>query len=443
MRAGSCCPGVPRASAIRSLPWGAITFGLCVVAGLLLRGYFLAKPGFDDDLNWQLHWGKRVYNQGLWELYRGDFTNRERPKKFDIADYPPAVPLLASAAVRAHPRNFQERKDWYRRVGTIVEIVVLGGLIALILRSGGRHRWLAVSLTAFNPGLIFATSSWGQVDCLLAAVLVVGFFGAASRRFSWLGTAILVGPLIKPQGALFVPIYLAVLLARRKWSVLRWHVFAGALILGVTIATFRILAGSNFMDIYTKAVGAFSSLSWTAANAWWAVFGGDARSIADERLLLGISCRMWGLFGFASVSVFGWALFLRSPRRLADIWLFAAWVALAFFLFPTQMHERYLYYAVLLSLVPAAYSSGLLVLSGVLSFMLYLNSAKVFAFYYPKHLPSWLTRGSQDLELQILSWGIVAVGLCYFIAAVRFFRREAGMVHESGRQREELCETLA
>ena len=50
--------------------------GICVLLSTCLHVFFLASPGFEDDLRWQIHLGKRVAKEGLWKLYEGDYSAR-------------------------------------------------------------------------------------------------------------------------------------------------------------------------------------------------------------------------------------------------------------------------------------------------------------------------------------------------------------------------------
>jgi len=49
----------------------------------------------------------------------------------------------------------------------------------------------------------------------------------------------------------------------------------------------------------------------------------------------------------------GIAFLFKSKPSLENTMLFCGWLFLAFFLLPTQMHERYLYYGVVLLALPA------------------------------------------------------------------------------------------
>jgi len=97
--------------------------GICVLLSAGLHVYFLAMPGFEDDLRWQIHWGKRVDKEGLWKLYEGDYSARHgKFNHHDIVDYPPVVPLIAGgllklaktpAPPRANPADDQGRCDGF------------------------------------------------------------------------------------------------------------------------------------------------------------------------------------------------------------------------------------------------------------------------------------------------------------------------------------------
>jgi hypothetical protein len=96
-----------------------------------------------------------------------------------------------------------------------------------------------------------------------------------------------------------------------------------------------------------------------AGNFWILIFGQSADYASDAQDLGPMSFKAWGIvLFFTSSAVVLWQLFwswLKKPRQLPEfdldyvykVLLINALIALLFFYFPTQMHERYLQPAIL------------------------------------------------------------------------------------------------
>ena len=86
---------------------------------------------------------------------------------------------------------------------------------------------------------------------------------------------------------------------------------------------------------------------------WWLFSGGYWLARSDAAKFLGISLFTYGLTLFFLAVLF--ALWFRARQRTsAGAWLTAAFLAFAFFMLPTEMHERYLYpfFALFLPIIP-------------------------------------------------------------------------------------------
>jgi len=114
------------------------------------------------------------------------------------------------------------------------------------------------------------------------------------------------------------------------------------------------------LRVYTGSVDFYPTLTCSAFNLWWALYGEAARTKPDHELLLGLaSYRTVGLALFlgayaavlASLRAALWPP--AGPRAAAAAFaplLAGGLVVCAFHLLATQMHERYLYAFVVLAL---------------------------------------------------------------------------------------------
>jgi Gpi18-like mannosyltransferase len=228
------------------------------------------------------------------------------------------------------------------------------------------RRWLAArgaalvaGLYTFAPPVWMVVAWWGQVDAilLLPLLLMAALLDRAGGRWSW--ACWTVALLIKTQAIIFAPL-LAVATLRRHGS--RGLATGGTIAAALLAAGCAPLAiageGTGLAQAYLGAVGRFPQVTNRAYNLWWIVTQGASRS--DQELLLGgLTFRMAGLLlvGGAALLVC-LALFRRAdgPARAEG----AAITALAFFVLPTQIHERYLFFALAFLAMRAASDRRLL-----------------------------------------------------------------------------------
>jgi Gpi18-like mannosyltransferase len=358
---------------------GWVIFGLLALLSTCLHVYFLARPGFEDDLRWQIHWGKRVSKEGLWKLYEGDYAGRTgKFNHHDIVDYPPIVPLMLGGVVRLAKVAHQTAHPQFliKLLVTFFEMLLLATLSWLIAtQSSGPpgRKLLVMCAVLLSPGLALATSGWGQIDSLFCLFVVLGLYLGWRDRF-WLSTPlILAAVLTKPQGLIALGCYFLMLLWRKKYKAFWIQGACGFMLLVWLIIAFRVRSHSDFLLIYLGAVGAFPATSWTAFNLWELLFGDESLHVLDREKFAGISYHSLGLATYLLSVLCALKAFWKSTRSFENLMLFSGWAYLAFFLFPTEMHGRFLYYGVVLLAVPAVRTKTLTCAYLALSVILYLN----------------------------------------------------------------------
>lgn len=352
--------------------------GICVLLSAGLHVYFLAIPGFEDDLRWQVHWGKRVAKEGLWKLYEGDYSARQKFSRYDIVDYPPVVPLIVGGLVKLAKtvRHAEQIRLMLKVTVTVFEMALIAVLSCLVMtksKAPHGHRLIMTALILLSPGLALATTGWGQIDSLFCLLIVLAFYFGWNNRF-WLSTPlILAAVLTKPQGVLALGCYFLMLLWRKKFSAFWIQGACGFVLLLLLILAFRFFSHSDFLAIYLGAVGAFPATSWAAFNLWELIFGDESLHVLGSTKFAGISYYAIGLSLYLATALCAVVSLWKSEQTLENLMLFAGCIYLAFFLFPTEIHGRFLYYGVVLLALPATRNKMLLGAYVTLSVILYLN----------------------------------------------------------------------
>jgi len=399
--------------------------GICVLLSAGLHLHFLTMRGFEDDLRWQINWGKRVAKEGLWKLYEGDYSARHgKFNHHDIVDYPPVVPLIVGGLVKLaktlrHPEQIQLMIKVTVTVFEIALIAVLSFLVMTQSKSPPGHRLIVMALILLSPGLALATTGWGQIDSLLCLLIVAAFYFGWNDRF-WLSTPlILAAVLTKPQGVLALGCYFLMLLWRKKFNAFWIQGVCGFVLLLLSILTFRFFCHSDFLAIYQGAVGAFPATSWTAFDIWELIFGDESLHVLDSTKFAGISYRAIGLSLYLATALCAVVSLWKSEQTLENLMLFAGWIYLAFFLFPTEMHGRFLYYGVVLLALPATRNKVLLGAYATLSVILYLNVEFSMERFAPGMYAEFVMPESMSNTHRFLSAIALGAGVVFFIEILR------------------------
>lgn len=339
-------------------------FTALLFLAVALRVWLICVPniGHQPDLQLFARWMRGLSDHGLAGFYSSE--------KF--CDYPPLA-VLAMRGLAALVALFDRAS--LGEYGLQVAVKSLAGIADLAigaLLAFGCRPWLSRSaartaavLFLLNPVSLYNGVFWGQWDSVYAA-LALGAFVAAGRR-AWLTTGLLAALSLttKFQAIVFLPLLLLECLrVARGLGVVR--LASGAAIGIVAVLTPFASTGALKTVLersYVHVVGQYPELSRSAFNIWYwtgdpnapdylppdaivkAVANGRPSFDLYESWRMGLTTRRVALALFSLSIAVTLSVYTRRPGGLA---LFAAGgaAALCFFLFPTEMHERYAFAAV-------------------------------------------------------------------------------------------------
>jgi len=413
---------------LRRLDAGTILAAI-LVAGLLLRifiaGIYLPLSGLANDVGSFSAWGQRMAAMGPGGFYEEGY----------FADYPPGylyvLWLLGTAGEALRPLVGQNATGGLVKIPAILaDVGVAWMLFAIGRRWGGqlidRTRFratpetlglAAAAIYLFNPGVIFDSTVWGQVDSVGTLVLL-GTIYALGRGWTEAAAAgAVLALLVKFQFGFLVPIVAIVGLkrhlfgasadpvhdGRRDYLRVLTSLAAGLVTLVALIAPFgmsvyapsptgKACFGFPAADPVTSLIGKFCEASQTyqgmsigAINIWrnpWtglgdSLFRGDDNVVGLTLGGLALTWQQVGTLLFAAVALLA---LVQVARRddLRGVLLAALVIAIAFFVLPTRVHERYLFPAVALA-IPLVFSGRWWPwITGALSALLFLNIYWVF-----------------------------------------------------------------
>jgi len=340
---------------------------LLFTVGLVIR-LVLARhsEGLAFDVGLFRQWSDRLVERGPAYFYEPGY----------FADYPPGYLYVLfvlgkmSRLLRGEPPSIGVLK--LPAIVADLGVAVLASLLAARITPRGLVGRIPVGLAAaaailLNPGLILVSAVWGQVDSVLALLVLAGIYALVREPRSTpgevCGVALLaIAVATKPQAVLALPI-LAIVVVRhhldggpsgwRGWSKIgrriALYVMLGAAIVVAMFAPFGI-APAAVPGFYRSAGSVYKFTSLWAFNVWGAV-GFYRRDVGPEALTIGNVAAFY--VGFAAFAIATIAIMIRSWRSLArgvDATAVAVLGAVATscvaFALLTRMHERYLYLAV-------------------------------------------------------------------------------------------------
>jgi dolichyl-phosphate-mannose-protein mannosyltransferase len=212
---------------------------------------------------------------------------------------------------------------------------------------------LGAAVIALNPAIIYDSAYWGQNDAIptVLALFAISQLLFGNTIVAWL--SISAALFFKPPVLVLVPLMLlhpfrvTGALRRSRLIQMSWGVVA-ALSLAEFLA-YTFFEHPNVLVATRHLIGQYVSFSnvfhYTSLNAFnvWAVL--QPFFASDEARFIGLSLHHWSTLLFIAAAA---AIYWRYVRDRRSIALFeaSALVLLAFFVLLTEMHERYLYYAV-------------------------------------------------------------------------------------------------
>ncbi len=326
---------------------------LITLGGLVLRLCYVDNPGHVVDL--------RTF--GNWALAAAD-NPWNRAYEVTDANYPPGALLFFELIGRCYRAlglsDAQSLRIALKLPNVIFDLVGGGVLFAIAARfvDARQALWAAVLYDA-NPAIIYNSSLWGQNDSIttVTALIAIWCMIAQRRVAAWVILAFAV--LNKPPVVVFAPLFMMEALVQPDADARRRAVrqtilgIAGAIVCGYLVAA-PFYTDRSVWGVYTRMIGWYGIGSalypFNSANAFnlYALFGDFFQSDAVPIGFLPL--RDWAHFTFVAIA----AIIVLRYTRIRDqrAVLEATYLLmLGFFLVLTEMHERYLIYA--LTIVPA------------------------------------------------------------------------------------------
>ncbi|MFN2418530.1 MAG: hypothetical protein ABR593_06350, partial [Candidatus Limnocylindria bacterium] len=432
--------GVGVLDLIRRLDAGTILTTL-LVFGLALRvfiaGFYLPLSGLSNDIGAFSAWAMRLASIGPGEFYEAGY----------FSDYPPGYMyvlwLLGAIGAALAPIVGHDATGGLVKIpGILADVGVAFLLFAICRRWGGelvdRSRFsvrpetlgiAAATIYLFNPGTIFDSAVWGQIDSVGTLVLLATIYALARGWTEVAAFAAVVALLVKFQFAFLIPVVAIVGLrrhligrssdpehdSRRDPLRVLTSLAVGfgtmtVILLPFGMALYAPLEGGDprgllgflpaadpsgsLIGKFVEAANTYDGLTLNAFNLWrnpWSGLGDTFQRSNDTDVALvlgsiGLSWQQVGTVLFGAVALLALAQVARRDD-LRGILVASLLLAIAFFVLPTRVHERYLF--------PALALAAPLLLSGRSWPWVYAGlSLSFFANVYWVYTEDWSWTGS-------------------------------------------------
>jgi predicted membrane-bound dolichyl-phosphate-mannose-protein mannosyltransferase len=420
--------------------------------GLALRviiAYLLPGSGFRVDLEAFTAWSVDLANNGPIGFYERPFFHDYTPGYLYVLWLVGLVGrALSDAGIEAvGPWTYVD----LLKVPPILADLALGWLAWSMTRelgAGPRRAVVAGALVIFNPVTWFDSVVWGQVDSFGVVFLLLAIRELWRDRPERAAILAVIAAIVKPQLGILVPIVAAVTIRRalspaarmtdetpptRLATDLPWERrdlgqlriwttglagFATALVLSLP---FGLSIVGLLVEVFRTA-GGYPYLSVNAYNPW-ALFSLDGNGIASNTAWVrdwpGDPPQPYLAFGPVPAVLVGtillvaaiFAITLRVAQRpdRRTILVAVAALALAVFVLPTRVHERYLFPLIPLGAILVAVSWRWSLPYAVASAATFANMYVVLTYLYPDNpgVRDWLGIGPVIRSYE----GVAVIGL--------------------------------
>ena len=331
---------------------GYAALAVLLFAALLVRVALSAcVAGYGVDMGCFGAWASRMAAVGPMNFYEAGY----------FCDYPPAYVLVLGALggiANLFGISFGTMggEMLLKTVPIFCDILLALAVFLVMDRAVGRKSALGMAaLIALNPAYIITSSCWGQIDSVLAVLLVALLLLARQGRWQAAIPVFALAVLAKPQAGLLVPLGLAALLRdavkeKETRKPIALGLLGGVLVTAVIVLPFSVNQASPLwiVDKYVETLSSYAYATLSTGNLMF-LLGGNWTPNA-QAVLGPITYGQLGMALMALAFAFGIVVYLRGQGRRRLMLSSAATMQLVFVL-GSKMHERYILPALVLLLL--------------------------------------------------------------------------------------------
>lgn len=330
---------------------------LILILAFAVRFSLSWHTGYGFDIGVYQGWARSAVELGMAESYRTQVGGNMTP------DYPPFSITMLTGFGHVYKwmfGNFDLSSLSFRMFiklpATFADMTICALLFFVVRKwKTTRKGYIAAIAYALNPAAIFNTAVWGQTDAIYSMFLLAALVAWLYEKRDVCAVLLALSILTKLQGIVLFPLFAFLLFDPKKPKEMLRFATIGIFTFLVVCLPFA-MGGvvEEVMNVYLGSVGRYGQVTIGAYNFWWSLMADSGWQIESTTKLFDIlSFTKAGILIFGMLySVIVWMFHkqLRSVTNIDAYFYCSALLCAAFFLFLTQMHERYLFPFVVLGI---------------------------------------------------------------------------------------------
>ena len=400
---------------------------LLIVMGMFYLAFIslMHKWGHQGDMMFWMDWTKYMYNHGFTHIYDDRSCN-----------YLPAYLyfLLLHIKLQGNLTDIQDNLYTIKYYTFFFDLA--GAYLAIRYVKDTSKQLFYFIILLFNIAYFYNTAIWGQVDAIFTFFGFVAIILAIEKKAIASALSLLLALNFKLQALVFIPMVGLLLLPQYLnknggKKLLMTIVFA----IGIQILILLpfILSGrvNQIMYVIFNSVGHYPYPTVGAFNLWSLLLYNtsiDGMLTLSDTIKFGfLSYRQIGsllffIFTLLAIFPFVYYLYRRFFKNevqefpLSKIFLISALVALNFYFFNTQMHERYAHPAIIL-LAAYAFLSYRFFPFVLISVAYFLNMVRI-TWYLALHNDTYMTSIAFN-PILIATMYLIGIGSLFYLLYVK------------------------
>lgn len=350
-----------------------------LILAFCLRFFLSFLPGISSDMGAWFGWAERLTSLPWGEFYSKEIWTNYTPGYFYVLYFLRRFELLFKSLFLVELSGIW-REILFKIPANLADIGIGILIYKLLKKKSTKIATLASAFYLFNPAIIFNSSVWGQVDSMMTFLMLLAVYLLLNKRIILSSFSYASAFLVKPQSLFLAPLFL-LLLAQLKIKK-DYLKFGFVFLLTILVLSYSFFPNDPFLGIWKMISQMGKDYPYTVLNAFnfWYLFSNWQ---ADQTIFLGISKYFWGLgiFLFFELLIILRAFSKKNfLEKKGNIFLLASLLLLNFYLFPTRIHERYLFPFFPFFLL-AAFSWRILKLRLVYVFLSLVHLANLYNVY--------------------------------------------------------------
>lgn len=316
-----------------------------IFTGLLIRiAMSTVMEGYSGDINLFRNWASSAANN-LHQFY----TNT------NSSDYPPLyIYVLYIIGKICSISSFTPYYTLMLKIPSILADVITS---YLIYRISKKHFSFEMSMMLclfyiLNPAVFIDSALWGQVDSFFTLIIVLSIFMISRGNLILSSVLFTCSILMKPQGIIFLPVLFFELVRKKDIKIFIESILSATVTALIIVLPFS--SGQKIMwilNLYSKTISEYPYASVNGFN-FFNLLGGNYKQSSATFLIF--SYQTWGMISIIAITLFAWFIYARGKNRYLAFPTALIQIS-GVFTFSTGMHERYLFPALVLSIISFIY----------------------------------------------------------------------------------------